>query len=179
MSKINGLSLKSLKKFKDHEGLTCYSGNLYLGRKKIGTWSQDYMSGPDHFDLMEPYSEDELNRRLKELYPNDKTPYGNGYDLECLMCDLLKLSLDEKEFKKAKKNGYIGILLVSDGWRELCWALGPEMVGKTKEEILEEMEPEIEGAKRKAKFFRESGRRKHDVDLYIDANDFVIGKEII
>lgn len=36
MAKINGIELKALKKFKDHEGCTIAQGNLYLGGKKIG-----------------------------------------------------------------------------------------------------------------------------------------------
>ena len=180
MAKLYGFSVKSLKSFKDHEDITCYSGNLYLKNKKIGTWSQDYMAGPDHFDLIQPYDEQKLDAKMEKLRPafdagDEKL---TGYNLELLMCDLVKLTLDEKRFKKALKEGYIGILIVSDGWHELCWKLGTGVANKTKEEILNEMEEEIEAEKKKAGFFHESRGNKHETYLYLDPNDFVIGEDL-
>lgn len=39
MASINNVTVKSLKTFSGHEGEPCYWGNLYLGNKKIGSWS--------------------------------------------------------------------------------------------------------------------------------------------
>lgn len=180
MAKIYGFSVKSLKSFKDHEGITCYSGNLYLKNKKIGTWSQDYMAGPDHFDLIRPFTEQELDGKIEKLHPAFETEDEKltGYNLELLMCDLVKLTLDEKRFKKALKEGYIGILIVSDGWHELCWKLSANMSGRAKEEILDEMEKEIEAEKQKARFFRETRGKRHETFLYLCPDDFVIGEDL-
>lgn len=180
MANIYGFSVKSLRKFKDHEDITCYSGNLYLNNKKIGTWSQDYMAGPDHFDLIRPFTEQELDGKIEKLHPAFETEDEKltGYNLELLMCDLVKLTLDEKRFKKALKEGYIGILIVSDGWHELCWKLGTNMSGRAKEEILNEMEKEIEAEKQKARFFRETRGKRHETFLYLCPDDFVIGEDL-
>lgn len=180
MANIYGFSVKSLRKFKYHEDITCYSGNLYLNNKKIGTWSQDYMAGPDHFDLIQPYDEQKLDAKIEKLHPAIETEDEKltGYNLELLMCDLVKLTLDERRFKKALKEGYIGILIVSDGWHELCWKLGTGVANKTKEEILNEMEEEIEAEKKKAGFFHESRGKKHETYLYLTPDDFVIGEDL-
>ena len=36
MASINGVSIKGVKKFKDHEGLGIFCGNVYYNGKKLG-----------------------------------------------------------------------------------------------------------------------------------------------
>ena len=126
MASINGIMVKNLKTFCGHEGEPCFQGNLYLGGKKIGFWSQDSHGAiMDNVDLDREYSEIYLRKKIEELN-KDKAISGKSisgadytieYSLESLMSDLLGLLDDEKTFKKAVKNGYAMTLVVTDGYQ--------------------------------------------------------------
>ena len=47
MASINGITLKGLRKIPGHDGIPCFSGNLYVDGTKIGSWAQDTWNGPD------------------------------------------------------------------------------------------------------------------------------------
>ena len=78
MASLNGVSIKGLKTFLDHDGCTCYQGNIYLEGKKIGTWSQDYMGGDDNVWLIDGLSLNKLESRIAEL--------NQGKDLRGVCC---------------------------------------------------------------------------------------------
>ena len=90
MASVNGLTIKSLRSYEGREGIT-FQGNLYLGNKKLGFWSQDGNGGPDRFELDSKYSVSKLIQSLglKE-----------DYELECVMGNIVKTISDEKFFKK-------------------------------------------------------------------------------
>lgn len=184
MASINGISVKGMTKFLGHEGETLFQGNLYLGGKKLGFWSQDAWGGPDRFNLDERYSEKLLNDAIKKLNPHKRECFGSGdrsfaleYDLEIMLGDYIVLSLDEKEYKKAVKSGYAGTLVATDGYHISTWMLPKSYVAMSDGALLKKMEGEI--AKAKKSFFAErNGHNKHVVQIYRTFDDFIIGKPI-
>ena len=63
MAQINGVTVKALKTFYGHEGEPVFQGNLYLGNKKIGFWSQDARGAiVDDVILERDYSEMALRK---------------------------------------------------------------------------------------------------------------------
>ena len=121
MASVNGLTVKALKTFRDHEGCEIAQGNLYLGSKKIGFWSQDYMCGPDTFDLEREYDDDKLYQCFEQ----------RGKNIEVAMWELLELMETEKEFKKWKCDR---MFKATDGYHSIT--LGLRNATTTKEDIL-------------------------------------------
>lgn len=132
MAKINGLELKNINEFKGHEGELLYQGNIYLENKKIGEWSQNYMSGPDDIFIESDYDYNKLTAKIIELNygkedpfcheisnTEDYSPWGNlkDYCIELILSDIVILKDWEKEYKKAlKKYGpSTGIVIATDG----------------------------------------------------------------
>ena len=186
MASINGITVKALKTFRGHEGEPCCQGNLYIGAKKIGFWSQDSWGGCDNFMLDEPYSERKLDAKVKELNA-DKTEKLTRYDgteaileysLEYLMSDLIALIQDEKIYKAAVKDGFKGVLLVSDGYHMFGWQLNENATKVSTDVLLKHYADEIEKGKVKHKFFKENEYQKHTVKIYRSTADFNIGTKI-
>ena len=115
MAKINGVEVKAVKTFKDHEGCSISQGNVYVDGKKVGSWSQDAWGGQDSFDGCEELIK-ERAEMLKEGCDKGSKYYDFQNEPDIFMNNLMKLMEDEKQYKKAKKNGYKTILLVSDGF---------------------------------------------------------------
>lgn len=104
MASVNGIALKGLKTFKDHEGMDILQGNLYIGGKKIGFWSQDAWCGPDIVVLEKEYDERKLEKCFQDA----------GYeDMERAMWKLLELKLDEDDWKKS---GSERLFIGTDGY---------------------------------------------------------------
>ena len=49
---FKNIELKGIKTFVDHEGCYCHSGNIYLNKKKVGHFEDDFMCGPMHLDFI-------------------------------------------------------------------------------------------------------------------------------
>ena len=62
MSEINGITIKNLKSFKDHEGCEIYQGNVYYKGKKLGFWSQDSWGGPNDYDFDTSVLDNEIKK---------------------------------------------------------------------------------------------------------------------
>lgn len=183
MASINGLSVNGLTRFAGHEGETRYQGNLYLGTKKLGFWSQDGWGGPDRYRLEGKYSERLLNEAVKRANPDKAEKFGdseNGfvveYDLDLLLNDFIVLQFDEKEFKKAVKAGYGGIVIATDGYHVTIWKISRAYAEMADEKLLETMASYIDEAK--ADFFKETGVTKHVVKIYRSLGDFAVGEPI-
>ena len=81
MASINGVQIKSLKSFIEHEGMTAYQGNVYIDGKKAGFWSEDYMCGADHFH----FRTDELDATHTPVFHQCEAP---AVDKHLTMSDL-------------------------------------------------------------------------------------------
>ena len=182
MASINNVTVKGLKTFSGHEGEPCYQGNLYLGSKKIGSWSQDSWGAiMDNVDLDREYSEIYLRKKIEELNKDKSisgksisgTDYTIEYSLESLMTDLLGLLDDEKTFKKAIKNGYAMTLVVTDGYQVITWSLSKTYQLLSDKEIIKKLDKEIKQAKSKMYDNKET-----KVKIYRSLDDFNIGEKI-
>lgn len=186
MASINGITIKNLKNFVSQEGDICYQGNVYIENKKVGFWSQDDWGGADRFEFVSPFSENLLQERVKDLNPDkgihgidwNNEPFILHYSLERLMYDLKNLMKEEKAFKMSVKDGYGGIMILTDGCRSVTWNLNKELLKLSNENLVAYFSQMIEDAKVKANFREESVVVKHKVKIYRSLDDFNIGTAI-
>lgn len=187
MATINNLLIKNYKEMEDHEGNCISTGCIYIGTKKICTWTDDFMGGAPRIYMQPEYSEIKLEKKIAELNKdkemhgvrNDDSEYTIEYCLEFLIADLIKLKDDEKIFNKAvKKEDRMGVIIVSDGYHQFWYELPNKYSKNSKDEILREYLPFIEEAKVKQKFFKETEHNKHEIKIYTSKDDFKIGEPI-
>ena len=116
MASIFGFAIKGLKTFRGRDGVGS-QGNIYYNGKKVG-WYNDSADGGASDIEFEGTKEQrvemqgllkEATRKYYERFPltgmfADLTP-----NEEIFMEELVNFTLDEKEFKKYQKDGYIGM----------------------------------------------------------------------
>ena len=113
MASINEIQVKGIKDFKDHEGYTIHQGTIYYKGKKLGSWSQDYMYGPDHFDFDESILEGEVKSyAAKSEFVDDELR--KVVNLQCLLSDLMALNAIEKSYKRYSRQGYKSYAIVGN-----------------------------------------------------------------
>jgi len=186
MASINGITVKAIKQFRGHEGEPLYQGNVYLGNKKIGWWSQDSHGGCDNICLDKPYRVRKLEEKVKMLNRDKEKTYSRGdgskytidYSLDIMFGELMVMYTDEKMFKSAIKNGYAGLLLVTDGYHAFGLYLNREIVGLPNEVVCMKLSKLIEDGKKKYGFYKESDFTKHEIKVYRSLDDFNIGTQI-
>jgi len=186
MASINGITVKAIKEFRGHEGEPLYQGNVYLGNKKIGWWSQDSWGGPDAYYLDEPYRVRKLEEKVKMLNRDKEKTYSRGdgstytidYSLDIMFGDLMVMHEDEKMFKSAIKNGYAGLLLVTDGYHAFGLYLNKEIVGLPNEVVCTKLSKLIKDGKKKYGFYKDDDFTKHETKIYRSLDDFRVGLEI-
>lgn len=170
MAKINGVEMKAIKTFVDHEGAQIAQANIYLNGKKLGLWSQDAWGGPDHYDGFEDVIIDRA-KAFKDGCPKDAKYYDFLDDPDIFMSYLLELSEDEKRYKKYLKDGYITMFTVSDG----CHL---SMVGYRVNYTIEEIKQKYANTVKtmKSKMFKNMTPKEK---IYTSINDFsvVVDKE--
>jgi hypothetical protein len=152
MASIFGFAIKALKTFRGRDGVGS-QGNIYYNGKKVG-WYNDSADGGASDIEFEGTKEQrvemqgllkEATRKYYERFPltgmfADLTP-----NEEIFMEELVNFTLDEKEFKKYQKDGYIGMATfqkVGEPYKEYT------MLFK-KEKAIEEFQkrPDIENAR--------------------------------
>ena len=116
MASIFGFEIKNLKTFVGRDGVGA-QGNVYYNGKKVG-WYNDSADGgmaDINFDGdKEQYSKmmkllTEATRKYYERYPLTGQYANLEPNEDFFMEDLVNFTLDEKEFKKYQKDGYIGM----------------------------------------------------------------------
>lgn len=114
MAKINGIEIKGVKIFLDHEGCQIAQGNVYYKGKKLGSWSQDSWGGPDRFG----FDTSILDKEVKKYRDSNKVKEEDKSicNLEILLFDLLELKDIEDEYKKCIKKGYKLYVRATDGY---------------------------------------------------------------
>lgn len=113
MAKIKGYEAKAIKTFmgEDYQGFTA---NLYHENKKVGTVADYGYGGPISIDV----SKDGLEemQRLGEEYLKEK---GSEFDsIDIFASDIVQLKELEGDFKKAIKQGYGSVVMLSDNFED-------------------------------------------------------------
>ena len=108
MASINGVTIKSLKRFRDHEGFGIYQGNVYYKGKKLGFWSEDSWGGEDLFDFDSSILDDEVERLKKSDWVVPE--YRSLVNDELLLSAIVELIDIEKFYKKCAKNGCTAVV---------------------------------------------------------------------
>lgn len=165
MASINGISIKNLKHFKDHEGCMIAQGDVWYNGKKLGFWSQDSWGGSDNYDFNEHILDEEVEKYRKSDMVEDK--YRSVVDLDSLLYDLLPLIEDEKEWKKVVKKGWKAYVKATDGYHYMCY-YSPEIDRKKilKTEFHKDFIKKCE-----EQFFK---NKEIKVAVYTSLNDFKI-----
>lgn len=114
MASINGIEIKNLKKFRDHEGAQIVQGDIWCDGKKVGFWSQDSWGGPDMFHDCEAVVT-ERAKLFAEGYPKEAKYADFQSDPGIFLCHLLMLKEEEKTYNKYFKQGYPTLVCVTDG----------------------------------------------------------------
>lgn len=114
MASINGISLKNVRTFPDHEGCRIAGGDVWYNGKKLGHWQQDYYCGPDNYD----FDERVLQKEVDAYKQSDlvKEEYRDVVGLGCLLEDLLHLKERETICKRYFKKGSRTVVFFSDGY---------------------------------------------------------------
>lgn len=170
MASLNGVTIKNLKQFMSHEG-PMWQGNIYLGNKKIGFWSNDSHGGPDEFFMESKYSGLKLMKEFARLKPEcEYIPE------EIFMEELLELILREKEYKKMVKRGFEAVLFISDSYHYYQIGLTMEEKHLSDQEVYERKKKTVTEIKKKLQ--KESDKKKHELKIFRRLDDFVIGEPI-
>lgn len=115
MASINGISIKSLHKFRGHDGEPLAQGMVYYKGKRLGYWSQDFHGGPDAYEFDAKVLNDEVAKYRESGRVEED--YKEYVDLGSLLEDLVNLMETEKAFKNGFKAGYSAYIEANDGWR--------------------------------------------------------------
>lgn len=172
MASVCGVSIRNRRLFKDHEGMNCYQGEIYLSGKKIGFWSEDFKGSPWSDLKMEPgYSEEKLRQAVQQARApqNSEKSIETSICFELLMMELNKLENMEILYNEAKKLGYIGVLVSTDGFHIDYWRVPAGYQGRN---ILEEYKEELEQSH--SQFLKNSKVE----DKYYSEDDFIVGNAI-
>ena len=116
MAEIYGFSIKNLKTFTGREGEGS-QGNIYYNGKKVGWYNNSADGGMADIDFEGDW---ERRRQMEGLLKEATRKYYERFPLtgefaelepdeELFMENLVGFTLDEKEFKKYQKDGYIAM----------------------------------------------------------------------
>lgn len=95
---IGDYRVDNIKYFEDHEGIDIFKCDILYNDKKIGTFSEDYMCGPNNYNFNNNYDEELLKLRKTatsffDKYSNDK--FFDDEDFFILFLKSLKEANDE------------------------------------------------------------------------------------
>lgn len=115
MAKINGLEVKEIKYYPDHEGSMIPYGNIYFKGKRVGSFKYDDWGGPMHYThTHKTISKKEVMEAFHQIVP--KLGWNEFYDsFDILVEELIFLKEIESEFKKSQKKDRF-ILVVKDDY---------------------------------------------------------------
>lgn len=158
MANINGITLKKAKTFAGRHGMPLAQADVYYNGTKLGTWSQDYSGGEDDYGFSESLLDDVMKK-----YRQAK---GNRFaSLGLLLEELFNLVDTEKVFKKAVKDGFSAMVVISMPWEDRITKCRTD----DKELALYMVKDQIEAAKAEV-----SSPDDVTVKVYTSLDDFTI-----
>ena len=113
MTKINGVQIKNLKFFIDHEGLLTPQGDVWIDGKKQGFWSQGYMCDEDYFDF-DTTLLDERAKEYQKGFSHDYHYY--PYINASVMLEQITFVMDvEKKYKAFSRKNASHMYMFTNG----------------------------------------------------------------
>ncbi len=163
MASINGVTVKSYKTFKGHEGEHLGQGNVYYKGEKLGFWSQDAHGAVcDSFSFDEKLLASEVEK-YRDLSGRVEERFKPLFDATMFMWELANLIETEKEYKKFAKKGYPSMIRVMQGG---CISFAayknPAVTAKEKETLLGHVKDKLIAS------FKEEMPKSADEDIYVD-----------
>ena len=164
MASVKNISLKSIVKFKGHEGESLLQGNICINGKTVGTYSDDSWGGPTRIDVESTYIPEfkTIAAEYRAQVVDDCPSMSDG---EFLMCALTNLIWLEKDYVRYAKKG-LPIMVCADDHPE---------PGEKPRPVLRSMVaycPDESEANISEKEFKEKGY--HHIKRYSSAADFII-----
>lgn len=165
MASINGITIKSLKKFRGHEGEELFQGNVYFNNKKLGFWSQGDWGGPDTFD----FNMTALNSACKDFqkgHPQNSKYYDILDDASVFMGELVNFIELTSRFKSYFKKGYKTIITLF-GKNQTYWIASASDL--TDNELFKKYSEQLSKARKEIFDLKEvTVFRENTFDLVID-----------
>lgn len=115
MASINGVELKAVKNFRDHEGAPIAQGNVYCNGRKLGFWSQDSWGGPDNYDFDVNVLNDVVENYRRGVKLTDER-YRDLINIDIMLSDLIMLKEKEKTYKDCVKRGFKYFVCFDNGY---------------------------------------------------------------
>lgn len=158
MASINGVSLKKAKTFSGRHGVPLAQADVYYNGTKLGAWSQDYSGGEDEYEFLVSLLDDVLKKYRQAI--------GNRFaSLGLLLEELFNLTDTEKVFKKAVKDGFPSMVVISMPWEDRITKCRTD----DKDVVLYLVKDQIEAAKAEV-----SSPDDVTVKIYTSLDDFTI-----
>lgn len=104
MASINKISVKNIKRTNGHDGASIWQCDIYRNGKKLGHAAQDFMDGYTYFNFDENVLEKEIRSYVASDFVDKK--YKDIIEANCFIDTLVKLTEDERLWKKGIKYGY-------------------------------------------------------------------------
>ncbi len=120
MAEIFGVSVKNIKIGTDHEGCAMHSADVWYKGKRLGRWSQNYMCGPSEFD----FDDCILTEAVEKFRASDLVDpvFKQIVDTDILISKVIRLTEDERNFRKGLKKGFSSYIAQENGYRKGFWA---------------------------------------------------------
>ncbi len=106
---INCFSIKNIVNFRGHKQELLKQGDVYYKGKKIGFYSQNFSGGTDYIDIDYEYI-NIIKKYMETKYENENEKMPFYLNQDYFFLELLILNEDYNYFKKAIKQGYLGVI---------------------------------------------------------------------
>jgi hypothetical protein len=175
MASINGLELKKVTHFKGHEGEPLMQGDVYYNGKKVGYYSDDSWGGPENLEItpeveamFKDFCDEEAAASSGLTAAQLETVRGSFTGVTAAISFLQTVMENEKEFTKAAKKGYGGIIIYTHngGYSVLSIPKGM-LTNRNDDQLIEDVVKQVPNLKLAA---------RSDLAVYRDITQFAIIK---
>jgi len=114
MAKLYEVEIKNLQTFKGRHEEVLYKGDIYYKNKFLGKWSQDACGAI--CDIYN-FNVSVLSEALEKFKKSNLCMNEEWASADMLLTILIELNEKEKQFKKFKKKGWAGMIVISNTYQ--------------------------------------------------------------